>query len=84
MLRAFIPTVVIFCGLLSSPNTGAVTFRGRTGARLCITCSRLLALLKGTGMLNETLEDSITSRQAAWATGLQERNRAQFRVGVNH
>ena len=41
-------------------------------------------LLKGTGMLNETPEDSIASRQSAWAAGLQEFNKGQLRGGVDH
>ena len=41
-------------------------------------------MLKGTGMLTETPEDIITSRTAAWAVGLQERNRGQLRGGVDH
>ena len=43
-----------------------------------------MSVLEGTVMLNEKLEDSITSRPAAWSTALQERNRGQLRGGVNH
>ena len=45
---------------------------------------RTFRVLKSYGGLNETPEDSTTSRPAAWAAGLQECNISQLRDGVNH